>query len=36
MIDWNSESWGNPETCVHEAENGSWVADRHTEGVSDQ
>ena len=29
MIDWNSEDWGSPDTCVHLAENGSWVTDKH-------
>lgn len=29
MIDWYSDNWGDPDTCVHLAANGSWVADRH-------
>lgn len=31
MIDWNSDTWGQPGTNVHYAENGSWVTDKHTE-----
>ena len=36
MIDWSdtNESWGNPETCVHHASDGSWVGDgRHDDLV---
>ena len=28
MIDWNKPNWGQGEN-VHEAENGSWVGDKH-------
>jgi hypothetical protein len=27
MVDWESDTWGG---TVHLADNGSWVADKHT------
>ena len=35
-IDWDSPTWGDPETCVHIAADGSFVGDaKHNDAAVD-